>query len=172
MVVGKAPQQPDGEPRAREGLRPETVARIREEMARFPKPRGALLAALHLAQAEEGWLSPARVEAVAALFEIAPIEVQEVISFYNMFYDRPTGRHHVTVCTNLPCSLRGARRVLHALEEHLGIRAGETTADGRVSLGHEECLGACAWAPMMRVDETYREDLDPEKAKAIVDALE
>ena len=96
----------------------------------------------------------------------------EVVTFYNMFYDRPQGRHHVYVCTNLPCSLRGARELLRELEQHLGIEAGETTKDGRVTLGHEECLGACAWAPMLRVDETYHENLDVDAAKRIVDGLE
>jgi NADH-quinone oxidoreductase E subunit len=155
-----------------DALAPETRARIEAEIARYPRKRGALLPALHLAQAEEGWLPPAKVRALAEIFEVHPIEIQEVISFYNMFYDRPQGRHHVHVCTNLPCSLRGARGLLHALEQHLGIRAGETTPDGRITLGHEECLGACAWAPMMRVDASYCEDLDAAKAKAIVDGLE
>jgi NADH-quinone oxidoreductase E subunit len=153
-------------------LRPETVAAIEREMARYPKKRGALLPALHLAQAEEGWLPPAKIAALAELFELRPIEVVEVISFYNMFYDRPQGRHHVRVCTNLPCSLRGARELLRALEERLGIEAGETTPDGRVSLGHEECLGACAWAPMMRVDGVYHENLDVAAATKIVDGLD
>jgi len=77
----------------------------------------------------------------------------------------------VRVCTNLPCSLRGARDLLRALERHLGVEAGETSADGRITLGHEECLGACAWAPMMRVDDVYHEDLDAAQAKQILDAL-
>jgi NADH:ubiquinone oxidoreductase subunit E len=77
----------------------------------------------------------------------------------------------VYVCTNLPCSLRGARVLLKQIEAHLGVEAGETTADGRITLGHEECLGACAYAPMMRVDDAYHEDLDVEEAKRILDAL-
>ena len=109
---------------------------------------------------------------LAEIFEVHPIEVMEVVSFYNMFYDRPQPRHHVHVCTNLPCSLRGARSLLRELEAHLGVRAGEATEDGRLALGHEECLGACAYAPMMRVDDEYHEDLDVEKAKSILDALE
>jgi NADH-quinone oxidoreductase E subunit len=152
-------------------LRPETVAAIEREMAKYPRKRGALLPALHLAQAEDGWLSKPKIAALAELFEIRSIEVLEVISFYNMFYDKPQGRHQVHVCTNLPCSLRGARDLVRGLEEHLGIEAGETTPDGRVTLRHEECLGACAWAPMMRVDGVYCEDLDLEKAKKIVDGL-
>jgi NADH-quinone oxidoreductase subunit E len=80
--------------------------------------------------------------------------------------------HHVYVCTNLPCSLRGARGLYAELKSHLGVDASGDTADGRVHLGHEECLGACAYAPMLRIDDTYHEDLDAAKAKALVDALE
>ena len=149
----------------------ETRAAIEAEMAKYPRKRGALLPALHLVQKEKGWIAPDAARELAELFEIRPIEVMEVVSFYNMFYDRPQGRHHVYVCTNLPCSLRGARDLVHALEQHLGIEAGETTPDGRVTLGHEECLGACAWAPMMRVDRDYHESLDVESAKRIVDGL-
>jgi NADH-quinone oxidoreductase E subunit len=162
----------EGRSRVVEALSAAARARIEAEVARYPRKRGALLAALHLAQAERGWLPPETIRALAELFELRPIEVAEVVSFYNMFYDRPQGRHHVYVCTNLPCSLRGARSLLRALEEHLRTSAGGTTPDGRITLGHEECLGACAWAPMMRVDETYFEDLDVAKAKAIVDGLE
>ena len=152
-------------------LSAETRAAIEREIAKYPQRRGALLPALHLVQAERGWISPDQARAVAQIFGIRPIEVMEVVSFYNMFYDRPQGRHHVYVCTNLPCSLRGSRELLRELEKHLGIEAGETTKDGRITLGHEECLGACAWAPMMRVGETYHENLDVESAKRIVDGL-
>lgn len=145
---------------------------IEAQMAKYPQPRGALLAALHIVQGEHGFVSPDAMRELGALFGIEPIEVLEVVSFYNMFRDGPEGRHHVHVCTNLPCSLRGARGLLRALEEHLGIEAGETTPDGRITLGHEECLGACAWAPMLRVGETYHEGLDADAARRIVDGLE
>lgn len=149
----------------------ETRARIDAEIVKYPQKRGALLAALHAVQKERGWIEPEAMRALAEIFEIRPIEVMEVVTFYNMFSAEKQGRHQVRVCTNLPCSLRGGRDLAHALEQHLGIEAGETTPDGRITLGHEECLGACAWAPMMRVDETYHEDLDAEKARQIVDAL-
>jgi NADH-quinone oxidoreductase subunit E len=148
-----------------------TRAAIDAETAKYPRKRGALLPALHLVQKESGWISPEAARELAAIFELHPIEVQEVVTFYNMFYDRPQGRHHVYVCTNLPCSLRGARELLRGLEAHLGVESGETTKDGRVTLGHEECLGACAWAPMLRVGETYHENLDLDAAKRIVDGL-
>ncbi len=150
----------------------ETRRKIDAEIARYPKPRGALLPALHLVHEEHGHVSKEGAVQLAEIFGIQPVEVMAVVSFYNMFYDAPQPRHHVHVCTNLPCSLRGARSLLRQLEAHLGIRAGEATPDGRLSLGHEECLGACGYAPMMRVDARYYEDLDVEQAKSILDALE
>jgi len=149
----------------------ETRAAIDAEIQKYPRKRGALLPALHLVQKARGWIEPEAARELAEIFDLRPIDVMEVVTFYNMFYDRPQGRHHVYVCTNLPCSLRGARKLVHALEEHLGIEAGETTKDGRITLGHEECLGACAWAPMMRVGEQYHENLDVESAKRILDEL-
>jgi NADH-quinone oxidoreductase subunit E len=150
----------------------ETRSAIDGQIARYPRKRGALLPALHLVQKEHGHVSPEAARELAEIFELPPVDVMEVISFYNMFYATPQGRHHVYVCTNLPCSLRGARTLLRKLESHLGVEAGETTEDGRITLGHEECLGACGYAPMMRVDGTYHEDLDEARAKEILDALE
>jgi len=149
-----------------------TRARIDAEIAKYPRARGALLPALHLVQAEHGFVSLECAKELAAIFGIKPVDVMEVVSFYNMFFDRPQPRHHAYVCTNLPCSLRGARTLLRQLESHLGVHAGEPTPDGRLVLGHEECLGACGYAPMLRVDGVYHEDLDLDRAKRILDALE
>ena len=149
-----------------------TRERIDAEIAKYPRRRGALLPALHHVQRELGHISPATSAELASIFELHPVEVMEVVSFYNMFHAEPVGRHCVNVCTNLPCSLRGSRELLRALESYLGVRAGGTTSDGRIRLGHEECLGACAYAPMLRVDDIYHEDLDLAKAKRILDELE
>ena len=149
-----------------------TRAKIAAEIPRFPEKRGALLTALHLVQDELGHIAPETAAEVAEIFDLHVVEVIEVVSFYNMFYDTPQPKHHVAVCTNLSCSLRGARVLLRQLEAHLGVSAGEATPDGRIHLGHEECLGACAYAPMMRVDDRYHEDLDAGEAKRILDALE
>jgi NADH-quinone oxidoreductase subunit E len=151
---------------------PETRAAIDRECQKYPQKRGGLLGALHLVQKDHGHISVDLAREIADIFEIRPIEVMEVVTFYNMYYTAPQGRHHVYVCTNLPCSLRGARSLVKQIESHLGIEAGETTADGRITLGHEECLGACAYAPMMRVGDRYHEDLDLERAIAILDGLE
>ena len=148
-----------------------TRARIDLEIAKYPAPRGAMLPALHLVQAERGYVAQDAAVELADILGVRPIEVLEVVSFYNLYYAEPQARHHVFVCTNLPCSLRGARGLLRGLEARLGVDADGNTADGRIHLGHEECLGACAYAPMLRVDGTYHEALDLEGAVAILEAL-
>jgi len=149
----------------------QTRSKIGTAISKYPQKRGALLPAIHLVQADHGHVSNECAVELAEIFEIRPIEVMEVVTFYNMFFDSPQARHHVYVCTNLPCSLRGARSLLNQLESHLGVTAPGETPDGRIFLGHEECLGACGYAPMMRVDGQYHEDLDVEKAKRILDSL-
>jgi NADH-quinone oxidoreductase E subunit len=147
-------------------------AEIDELVSRYPERRGALLPALHLVQREHGSISHAAMRELAELFALRPNDVLEVVSFYRMFEREPRGRHQVRVCTNLPCALRGARTLLAQLEAHLDLSAGETTADGRLTLGPDECLGACAYAPMMRIGDSYHEDLDFERAREILDGLE
>lgn len=146
--------------------------RVDAEIARFPQRRGGLLGALRLVQDELGSISLETARELAEIFEIPPVDVMELVHFYNMLRDAPQGRHQVYVCTNLSCSLLGANGLLRGLESHLGVRAGETTPDGRVHLGREECLGACAYAPMMRIGESYYENLDLDAARAVIDALE
>ena len=150
----------------------ETRARIDAEVTKYPAKRGALLPALHLVHEELGHVSRECAVEIAEIFELRPVEVLEVVSFYNMFFDTPQPRHHVHVCTNLSCSLRGGRELLRALETQLEVDEHGNTADGRLHLGHEECLGACAYAPMMRVGDVYHEDLDLEKAKRVLDGLD
>ena len=150
----------------------ETRTKIAALFPEYPKKRGALLAALHVIQDDLGHIASETAVEIAEIFDLHPVEVMEVVSFYNMFYDAPQARHHVAVCTNLSCSLRGARTLLRELEAHLGMKSGEATPDGRIHLAHEECLGACGYAPMMRIDDRYHEDLDAEEAKSILDALE
>jgi NADH-quinone oxidoreductase E subunit len=153
-------------------LRPDTRAQIEALFERYPAKRGALLPAIYLAQAEKGWVDPETTRELARIFELQPVEIHEVLSFYNMFYTEPQGRHHVYVCTNVPCSLRGARSLLRGLEAYLGVHAGETTKDRRITLGHEECLGSCGTAPVLRIDGVYHENVEFADARRIVDALE
>jgi NADH-quinone oxidoreductase E subunit len=151
---------------------PETRSAIEALFERYPEKRGALLPAIYLVQAEKGWVDAQGTRELAEIFGLEPVAVHEVLSFYNMFYTEPQGRHHVYVCTNVPCSLRGARSLLRGLEAYLGVHAGQTTKDRRITLGHEECLGSCGTAPVLRIDGTYHENVDFADARRLVDGLE
>jgi NADH-quinone oxidoreductase subunit E len=153
---------------------------VREEIdrwvARFPagRQRSAVLAALRAAQHEnDGYLTPALMEAVAAYLGLPAVQVYEVATFYSMFETEPCGRHHVSICTNVSCMLRGGEDLLRHAEQKLGIRVGESTPDGRIFLKREEeCLAACCGAPMVMVDHVYHENLTPELLDGLLEGLE
>jgi NADH-quinone oxidoreductase subunit E len=155
-------------------------AHVRQEIdrwvAKFPagRQRSAVIGALHAVQHENhGYLTREHMEAVAEYLSLPPIQVFEVASFYSMFETRPVGRHSVSVCTNISCMLCGGEKLLEHIERRLGIKAGESTADGRIFLKkEEECLAACTGAPMMMVDHRFHEHLTPARADEILDALE
>jgi NADH-quinone oxidoreductase subunit E len=152
-----------------------TRAEIDHWIAKFPpgRQRSATIAALRAAQEQNhGYLTPELMNAVAAYLSLPAIQVYEVASFYSMFELHPCGRHHVSICTNISCMLRGAEDLLAHAERKLGIRVGESTADGRILLKREEeCLAACTGAPMMMVDHIFHEYLTPEKVDQVLDAL-
>ena len=152
-----------------------TRAEIDHWVAKFPpgRQRSASLAALRAAQEQnEGFLSADLIDAVAEYLKLPPIQVYEVASFYSMFETHPCGRHHVSICTNISCLLRGGEELLAHAQRKLGIRANQSTADGRIFLKQEEeCLAACTGAPMMMVDHVFHEHLTPEKLDAILEAL-
>jgi len=122
-------------------------------------------------QRQEGWISEDAMESVAKLLGISPVKVFSVVSFYTMFYTRPMGRHVIQVCRNLSCSLLGARELIAHIEERIGARVGETTADGRYSLLTVECLGSCGTAPMMQVNDDYHENLTRERVDALLASM-
>ena len=152
---------------------------VREEIdrwvAKFPpdRRRSAVISALHAVQHENhGYLTAELMDAVAAYLGLAPIQVYEVATFYSMFETKPVGRHHVSVCTNISCMLRGSQEVVDQIERKLGIKTGESTPDGRIYLKREEeCLAACTGAPMMMVDHVFHEHLTPESIDKILDEL-
>jgi NADH-quinone oxidoreductase subunit E len=119
----------------------------------YPEKRSALIPALHIAQEEVGYLPHAVQEQVAKLFGIDTTEVHAIVTFYDMFYEKPVGKHIIHVCKNASCMLRGCDPVLQAMCQQLGIKPGETSADGQFTVIASECLGACDKAPMMLVDE-------------------
>jgi NADH-quinone oxidoreductase subunit E len=150
----------------------ETLILVNQIISRYPEGRqkSALLPLLHMAQAEnDGWLSSATMDYVASLLGIQPIEVYEVASFYSMFNLQPVGHCVIEVCQTGPCWLSGSETILSHLEKKLGIRAGETTTDGRFTLKTVECLAACGNAPVIQVGTEYHENLDVPKMDALLE---
>jgi NADH-quinone oxidoreductase subunit E len=140
--------------------------------SRYPDSRSAVMAALRLAQEQHGgWLPPEALQEVADAMEMTPAQVEAVASFYDMYNLEPVGRHLVEVCTNLSCALVGAKQVVDAFEEQLGIPAGETSGDGDVTFRLIECAGGCGYAPVVVVDHWYREPTKPEDVPALVEEM-
>ena len=138
----------------------------------YPERRAALIVALHRCQEElGGWISPQTLEDLATYFHLEPVEVFGVASFYPMFHLRPVGRHVVSVCHNISCDLRGAQDIIAKACEVTGAPLGGTSKDGRWTVKHVECQGACANAPMIDLDGVYHEDLTPEKVARILGAV-
>jgi NADH-quinone oxidoreductase E subunit len=153
-------------------VRSETDRRIDELLERFPMKGSALLPALYLVQEEKGYVSEESMEYVASKIGVSPAFVAGVVSFYTMFHPKPVGRHHIQVCRTLPCALRGANDLMAHLRSRLGIRDGETRADGTFSLTSVECLGACDKAPFIQINETEHGPVDEETMDAILKGLE
>ena len=144
---------------------------IQQVKALYPETRSAVLPALRLAQERYGWLSREAFEEVADALELTPAYCMSVASFYDMFHLEPVGRHMVEVCTNISCALVGAQQTLDAFEQELGIRAGETTEDGAITLRTVECAGGCGWGPVVAVDHRYHEPVKAGDVAKIVEGL-
>ena len=143
-------------------------------VARYPEGRqaSATLPLLDLAQRQnDGWLSREVIDYVANFLDIAPIRVYEVASFYTMFNLKPVGKHLIQVCRTTPCWLRGSDALTNLCKEKLGVGLHEKTDDGLFSVMEVECLGACANAPMVQINDDYYEDLTPERLSEIIDEL-
>lgn len=155
-------------------LTAESLAKIDEEVAKYPPEhkQSAVMAALHIAQDEHGWLSVSLMDYIAGRLGMRPIQVYEVASFYSMYDLEPRGRHKISVCTNISCLLRGSDDIVEHLKNRLGVGFGETTADGRFTLREVECLAACGGAPMFQIGRTYYENLTPARVDEILAGLE
>jgi NADH-quinone oxidoreductase subunit E len=151
----------------------ETMEVVNKIISRYPegKHKSALLPILHIAQAEfGGWLSPTTMDYVASILNIKPVEVYEVASFYSMYNLKPVGKCLLEVCRTSSCWVRGAEDVVKHLEKRLGIKEGETTADGMFTIKTVECLGSCGTAPMMQVGASFHENLTLEKVDALIES--
>ena len=148
-------------------------ANLRERMeaiaARFPQRLSALIPILYMVQQQHGYVTKAGMELAAEVLGTTPAYVDSVASFYTMLYRQPVGKHVLQVCRTLPCALRGAEDIIAYLQERLGIKPGETTADQQFTLETVECLAACHVAPLMMVNAIYKVHLDRAKLDAIID---
>ena len=151
----------------------ENRAKLEEICARYPadQRKSAILAALYLAQHQQGYLTRNAMRHVASAIRCTPAEVEDVVSFYTMFYTRPVGRHVLQVCRTLSCALMGAERVTEELADALGIKPGETDASGEFTLLEVECLGACDRAPVVGVNDHWHECQKPEAVRDLVNGL-
>jgi NADH-quinone oxidoreductase subunit E len=140
-------------------------------ITRYPEPRSALLPLLHLVQAEDGYLTPAGIAFCAEQLHLSPAEVTAVATFYSMYRRTPTGEYLVGVCTNTLCAVMGGDAILEVLEDHLDLHAGQTTADGKVTLEHIECNAACDYAPVVMVNWEFFDNQTPSSARDLVDEL-
>ena len=150
----------------------QTKTRFDALVQRYPERRSALIPILHGVQAEVGYLSPDAIEWVAAYLGLSPADVMSVASFYDMMELEPVGKHLVYVCQNLTCSLLGAETLIRHLESRLGIRMGETTPDGKITLKRMECLAACGNGPAIQVDGTYHHHVTVDMLDALLAQLQ
>jgi len=177
LRLGPRPDEP-GPPitRGPQSYSAEVTGRLADDAAlmisKYPEARSALLPLLHLVQAEDGYLTPAGIAFCATQLKLSAAEVTAVATFYSMYRRTPTGEYLVGVCTNTLCAVMGGDAILEVLEDHLGVHAGETTADGKITLEHVECNAACDYAPVMMVNWEFFDNQTPSSARELVDNLQ
>jgi NADH-quinone oxidoreductase E subunit len=152
-------------------LSTETRQKIESLKKVYETNQSALIPALHVAQADQGWLSEDTQREVAHILGITPQSVRQVVTFYTMFNQKPVGRHMIQVCRNISCSLLGAQRLQKQIQEKLGIEDGETTQDGRFTFVSVECLGSCGTAPVLMVNDRYHENVTPLEVDRLLEEL-
>lgn len=141
----------------------ENLKKLDELKKRYPTTKALTLPALWMAQEQFGWISPETMTYVAGILSVPVSHVYGVVTFYTMFNTRPVGKYHLQVCKNVSCQLRGSESITRHICKRLGIGIGETTADGKFTVTEVECLGSCGTAPMMQVNDTFVENLTPER---------
>lgn len=146
----------------------QTRAELRELISRYPEPRSALLPMLHLVQSVDGYITQEGIDACAAEVGLTTAEVSAVASFYTMFKRYPVGKHHVGVCINSLCALKGGDAIWQRISNDLGVGHDETTADGQITLERIECQAACTHAPVMTVNWEFMDDMDEAKATSLI----
>ncbi|HMG77006.1 MAG TPA: NADH-quinone oxidoreductase subunit NuoE [Pyrinomonadaceae bacterium] len=150
---------------------PEIESEIDRHLAKYPVMRSAILPLMFIVQRERGYLDPPGVAYLAKRLKLRITDIWEVATFYSMIHIKPIGKYHIQVCKTLSCKLLGADKITQQCAKKIGIKVGETTADGRFSLSEVECLGSCGTAPMFQINFDYHENLTPEKVDQILDSL-
>jgi NADH-quinone oxidoreductase E subunit len=150
---------------------PEVEAEIDRHLAKYPVMRSAILPLMFIVQRERGYLDPPGVSYLANRLNLRITDIWEVATFYSMLHLKAIGKYHIQVCKTLSCKLLGSDKITQLCAKKLGIKVGETTADGRFSLSEVECLGSCGTAPMFQINFDYHENLTPEKVDQILDSL-
>jgi NADH-quinone oxidoreductase subunit E len=149
----------------------ENLERINQELKKYPVKKPGVMAALYIGQEQHGYISNEVIEEVAKVLELTNEEVYGVVTFYTMYHQKPMGKHHIQVCTNVSCMLRGAFEIWGQVKGKLGIDNLEVTEDRNFSLEEVECMGSCGTAPMIAVNEDYYENLNTEKVAGILESL-
>ena len=163
--------QPVTMPEAAATFSPEVEAEMDRHIAKYPVKRSSILPLMFIVQRERGYLDVPAVAYLAKRLDLRTTDIWEVATFYSMIQTKPVGKYHIQVCKTLSCKLLGADKITKYCSDKLGIRVGETTADGRFSLSEVECLGSCGTAPMFQLNFDYHENLTTEKVDQIFDSL-
>lgn len=149
----------------------ENLERIENEIKKYPVKRPAVMAALWIAQEQNGWISGEVIKEVASILEMTSEDVLGIVSFYTMYHQKPMGKYHIQVCTNVSCMLKGGYGIFEQVKEKLNINNMQVTEDSIFSLEEVECMGSCGTAPMIAVNEDYYENLDKEKVDRLLNSL-
>jgi NADH-quinone oxidoreductase subunit E len=152
-------------------LSPENLQKVEAIRRHYPESKAALLPALWIAQEQEGWISTGMMQYLADLLDIDAAHVLGVVTFYTMFQDKPHGKYHLEICTNVSCLLRGSDAIVDTVLRCTGAKPGQTSADGKFTVSEAECMGACGGAPMIAIGEEYYERLTPQKLEEILKTL-
>lgn len=175
LVLGPRPEEPGPPIGGRDSYPADVVARLSTDaatiIARYPHPRSALLPLLHLVQSEDGYLTKAGIAFCAGQLDLTDAEVAAVATFYSMYRRTETGQYLIGVCTNTLCAIMGGDAILEALENDLGVHAGQTTGDGLITLEHIECNAACDYAPVLMVNWEFFDNQSPSSARQLVETI-
>ena len=150
---------------------PENLNRINEVISHYPEKRPAVMGVLYIAQEQNGWISYEVMKEVANVLDMKEEEILGIVSFYTMYHEKPVGKFHLQVCTNVSCMLRGGNKIYDHVKEKLGIENGGVTEDKLFSLEEVECMGSCGTAPMIAVNEDYFENLNIQQIDQIIESL-